>query len=138
MHKWLQIAVRALGLAAVLSVLGYPGASAQQVVRPAFVNGEVLITVPGGTARAAVDQIAAAYNLQVRQAFPNIDGQGARDVYHLRMNAANPTAEQTTALLAQLRADVDQSVRQSALRRQTAAQDIAWALVNSPAFLFNH
>lgn len=105
MHKWLQIAVRALGLAAVLSVLGYPGASAQQVVRPAFVNGEVLITVPGGTARATVDQIAAVYNLQVRQAFPNIDGQGARDVYHLRMNAANPTAEQTTALLAQLRAD---------------------------------
>ena len=41
-------------------------------------------------------------------------------------------------VLVQLRADVDQSVRQSAARRLTVAQDIAWALLNSPAFLFNH
>jgi hypothetical protein len=40
--------------------------------------------------------------------------------------------------LAQLRADLDQSVQQAASRRLTAAQDIAWALINSPAFLFNH
>ncbi len=40
--------------------------------------------------------------------------------------------------LAQLRQDVDMSVRQAAARRLTAAQDIAWALINSPAFLFNH
>ncbi|GIW89193.1 MAG: vegetatible incompatibility protein HET-E-1 [Isosphaeraceae bacterium] len=39
--------------------------------------------------------------------------------------------------LAQLRLDLDQSVRQAAQRRHTAAQDIAWALINSPAFLFN-
>ncbi len=42
------------------------------------------------------------------------------------------------ARLAQLRQDVDQSVQQAASRRLTAAQDIAWALINSPAFLFNH
>jgi hypothetical protein len=40
--------------------------------------------------------------------------------------------------LARLRADLDQSVRQAAQRRLTAVQDIAWALINSPAFLFNH
>ncbi len=40
--------------------------------------------------------------------------------------------------LTQLRADLEQSVRQAASRRLTAAQDIAWALINSPAFLFNH
>jgi WD40 repeat protein/mono/diheme cytochrome c family protein len=40
--------------------------------------------------------------------------------------------------LAQLRQDVEMSVQQSAARRLTAVQDIAWALINSPAFLFNH
>ncbi len=40
--------------------------------------------------------------------------------------------------LAQLRKDVEMSVQQAASRRLTAAQDIAWALINSPAFLFNH
>jgi WD40 repeat protein/mono/diheme cytochrome c family protein len=39
--------------------------------------------------------------------------------------------------LAQLRQDVEMSVKQAAARRLTAAQDVAWALINSPAFLFN-
>ena len=30
------------------------------------------------------------------------------------------------------------SIQQAATRRLTAAQNIAWALINSPAFLFNH
>ncbi|WP_435011625.1 DUF1549 domain-containing protein [Tundrisphaera lichenicola] len=40
--------------------------------------------------------------------------------------------------LAQLRHDVEMSVLQVSRRRLTAAQDVAWALINSPAFLFNH
>jgi hypothetical protein len=39
--------------------------------------------------------------------------------------------------LAQLRRDVELSLQQLANRRLTAAQDVAWALINSPAFLFN-
>jgi hypothetical protein len=39
--------------------------------------------------------------------------------------------------LAQLRADAEQSGRQIQNSRLTAAQDLAWALINSPAFLFN-
>jgi WD40 repeat protein/mono/diheme cytochrome c family protein len=42
------------------------------------------------------------------------------------------------AALVGLRRDVETSVQQAAARRLTAAQDIAWALINSPAFLFNH
>ncbi len=41
-------------------------------------------------------------------------------------------------VLVQLRADVEQSRRQLKARRLTAAQDLTWALINSPAFLFNH
>ncbi|HZE98804.1 MAG TPA: DUF1549 domain-containing protein [Planctomycetota bacterium] len=39
--------------------------------------------------------------------------------------------------LSQLRADADQSTKQAADARLTSAQDLAWALINSPAFLFN-
>ncbi len=40
--------------------------------------------------------------------------------------------------LLQLRRDVELSGKQLASRRLTAAQDLAWALINSPAFLFNY
>jgi hypothetical protein len=39
--------------------------------------------------------------------------------------------------LVQLRADVEQSKGQLANKRLTGAQDLVWALVNNPAFLFN-
>jgi hypothetical protein len=40
--------------------------------------------------------------------------------------------------LVELRRDLEMSVQQATARRLTAAQDITWALINSPAFLFNH
>jgi hypothetical protein len=40
--------------------------------------------------------------------------------------------------LVQLRRDTDLSAVQLGNRRLTAAQDLAWALINSPAFLFNY
>ncbi len=45
---------------------------------------------------------------------------------------------QPDPVLVALRRDLEISVGQAAARRLTAAQDIAWALINSPAFLFNH
>jgi WD40 repeat protein len=41
-------------------------------------------------------------------------------------------------VLVVLRNDLEMSVQQAAKRRLTAAQDITWALINSPSFLFNH
>ena len=41
------------------------------------------------------------------------------------------------ATLAQLRKDAEQSTKQVADARLTAAQDLSWALINSPSFLFN-
>ena len=40
--------------------------------------------------------------------------------------------------LVQLREDAKQSAAQRANKRLTVAQDLTWALINSPAFLFNH
>ena len=40
--------------------------------------------------------------------------------------------------LVQLRRDAELSKNQLTNRRLTAAQDLAWALINSPGFLFNH
>ena len=42
------------------------------------------------------------------------------------------------SLLVRLRNDVKESALQKSKARLTAAEDITWALINSPAFLFNH
>ena len=42
------------------------------------------------------------------------------------------------AKLIRLKADVEYSAKQLQAKRLTTAQDLAWALINNPAFLFNH
>jgi WD40 repeat protein/mono/diheme cytochrome c family protein len=59
-----------------------------------------------------------------------------REIEVALMRATKPTP--TDSRLIQLRQDVEVSTRQLANRRLTGTQDLAWALINTPAFLFNH
>lgn len=56
----------------------------------------------------------------------------------LELNLARATRPvPVDPVLAQLRQDAELSSRQLAQKRLTATQDLAWALINTPAFLFN-
>jgi len=62
------------------------------------------------------------------------------DARLLALDAALKTAQDPILddlKLLELRENMDYSTRQSADRRLTAAQDLTWALINSPSFLFN-
>ncbi len=64
----------------------------------------------------------------------------APDARLLALEAALKTSEnpiREDPKLLELRENMDYSTRQAANRRLTAAQDLTWALVNSPSFLFN-
>jgi hypothetical protein len=57
-----------------------------------------------------------------------------------KLKAELVAAEQPVPIdpqLAQLRADAEMSTKQVAHQRLTGAQDLTWALINNPAFLFN-
>ena len=53
-----------------------------------------------------------------------------------KVKLSQPTSDDPQ--LVQLRDDAKQSAQQLERIRLTAAEDLTWALINSPAFLFNH
>lgn len=63
------------------------------------------------------------------------------DAELVKLEARKQTLSQPTPddpQLVQLREDFKQSEIQLSKIRLTAAEDLTWALINSPAFLFNH
>ncbi len=64
----------------------------------------------------------------------------AADPRHTELQAAHKKASDPVVLdlqLVQLRLDAEASKRQIANKRLTVVQDLTWALINNPAFLFN-
>jgi hypothetical protein len=86
--------------------------------------------------RAASPELIALRNAVQKetQALPEDDQVLTLNKRIERLNAPLPDDSR----LIRLRADLKESELQSVSARLTAAQDLAWALINSPAFLFNH
>ncbi|MBX3420047.1 MAG: DUF1549 domain-containing protein [Pirellulaceae bacterium] len=93
-----------------------------------------------GRLLAYVDKSDARWN-ELRAALATAQTALAPDAELTRLQKLIAELEKATpddAQLVQLRADFAASGQQRSNQRLTLAQDLTWALVNSPAFLFNH
>ncbi len=81
------------------------------------------------TIQKLADALAAASG-----AVPPDEQLASLNIRHAELS--KPTTD--AAALVQLRTDAEQSAKQMANLRLTAVEDLTWALINSPAFLFNH
>jgi hypothetical protein len=107
-----------------------------------------LIKTPAGERSAEQTQALAAYHrtvdaelLKRQQALAKAKKPLMEDSQLTALKSTLANAEKPVpidAKLLQLRADAAMSTTQLADRRLTGAQDLAWALINNPAFLFNH
>jgi hypothetical protein len=78
---------------------------------------------------------------ELRQAVADAKQPLAEDGQLVELRSLAASLEKQTPedpKLVQLRTDVASSKQQLDNRRLTLAQDLTWALINSPAFLFNH
>jgi hypothetical protein len=74
-------------------------------------------------------------------AFAKISAPLREDPKLAELKGGLKTAEEPIRLdpvLVQLRVDAKDSIKQSKNKRLTVVQDLTWALINSPGFLFNH
>ncbi len=105
------------------------------------------LKTPAAERTAAHKDAIAAYHretdaglLKRRQAVAKAKLPVPEDPKLKELKAALVAAELPVAIdpkLAQLRADAAMSGKQFAEKRLTGAQDLAWAIINNPAFLFN-
>jgi mono/diheme cytochrome c family protein len=76
-----------------------------------------------------------------KSAFAKISAPLPEDPKLAELKAGLKSAEEPIHLdpvLVQLRVDAKASINQSENKRLTVVQDLTWALINSPGFLFNH
>lgn len=114
---------------------GVPVDVAEALAVPAAERNNVQVT-----AIAAFQRESDATLRKLGQALFTARLQVPEDPELAKLKAELAAAEQPVPvdpILAQLRADAELSTRQAADRRLTGVQDLAWALVNTPAFLFN-
>lgn len=83
-NRWRSFWAVSLLLAVTLLCFGR-GASAQGNQRPAFVAGELLISVPAGTPRADVQTMADQVRADIVYAFGAVDYEKKFEAYHLRL-----------------------------------------------------
>jgi hypothetical protein len=106
-----------------------------------------VVKTPGAERTDVQKQELAAYFrtvdpglLKKQQALAKAKQPVPEDAKLTELKAALAKAELPVPIdprLAQLRADAEMSTRQLGNRRLTGAQDLAWAIINNPAFLFN-
>ncbi len=106
-----------------------------------------LVTVPAAERTEAQAKALDDYHrtvdlglLKKQQALATARKPRPEDPKLVALKAALANAEKPVAIdpkLMQLRADVAMSTTQLANKRLTGVQDLTWALVNNPAFLFN-
>ena len=103
--------------------------------KPAFIREQVFETM--ALACGKIDPTLAAKQVAVAAAMaPLPEDAGVTQRKTFLAGVSKPVQEDSR--LIQLRIDADFSTKQLANKRLTAAQDLAWVLINSPAFLFNH
>ena len=132
--------------------LGHFRVSATRVARPIGLGlpddyRAILATVPEIRSDAQRDTLLAFHRAIDPEYRKRVDARNASmaappaDPRIAELRARVDSANKPIAIdpkLVQLRKDVEMSIKQSVDRRLTASQDIVWALINSPAFLFNH
>jgi hypothetical protein len=76
-----------------------------------------------------------------KRALANVSAPLPKDPKLTELEAGLKKSEEPIQLdpvLVQLRVDAKASIKQSENKRLTVVQDLTWALINSPGFLFNH